>query len=384
MKKHSITKRDGFVFIGVFIVIIAIIYIAYYFTSARDSGVIKIGFIGALSDNSPTYGVAAKQAIELAVEEINQSGGIHGRQLEVIYKDGECEGPPALAATEKLVYEDNVLAIVGGTCSGAVLSVRHISERENVIIFSSSASSPELSNIGEYVFRNVPSDTLSGALLANMTYNVDIQPIIISEDTDDARALASVYKREYVKLGGQKPLSIIFSHNTTDFYPVVQQVLVASSSVVVVNPQYEDHGGMLIRQLRESGYAGKIYATTNIIGSSGISEAAGYADGIEIAGLPDLDVNNPKAASFKEAFINRYGSMEYQYFTGAAYDSLYIIADALRQSKPSRESIYIYLKNLRSYSGVIGTYGFDKNGDMTGVYYVKKIIKNGIAVVQIE
>ncbi len=92
-------------------------------SSESSSDVYKIGFIGPLTGDNANYGVRCLNATNLAVGEINANGGISGKQIEVIAEDSEGAPEKALAGYEKLVYTDNVVAIIGPVFTGESLSV---------------------------------------------------------------------------------------------------------------------------------------------------------------------------------------------------------------------------------------------------------------------
>jgi branched-chain amino acid transport system substrate-binding protein len=92
----------------IIVAIVVVILIAVIINKPKDSSAIKIGFIGALSGDLAALGDEAKNSTLLAVKEINEAGGIDGRQVEVIFEDGKCTGVNAVSATKKLIEVDKV------------------------------------------------------------------------------------------------------------------------------------------------------------------------------------------------------------------------------------------------------------------------------------
>ena len=128
--------------------------------SDDGTGPIKIGFIGPLTGEASPYGVDTLNGAKLAVDEINEAGGVNGRMIEIIAEDGRCTGTDAASAAQKLVNVDKVVAIVGGQCSGETLAAAPIAESAKVVMISPVSSSPDVTAAGDFIFRDYPSDGL--------------------------------------------------------------------------------------------------------------------------------------------------------------------------------------------------------------------------------
>ena len=122
--------------------------------SPKERGVITLGFIGPLTGDAANIGQNAKSAVEVAVEEINATGGINGQTLNVIYEDGKCTGKDAANAANKLINVDNVLAIVGGACSGETSAFTGVAEESGTVVLSYCSSAPAITDAGDFIFRN--------------------------------------------------------------------------------------------------------------------------------------------------------------------------------------------------------------------------------------
>lgn len=132
----------------------------------RAEGPIKLGFIGPLTGDVASIGEPSLVAAQIAVDEINEEGGINGQPIQLISEDGKCTGVAAANAAQKLVNVDKVIAIIGGLCSGETLAIAPIAEAGKVPTISTCASSPEISTAGDYSFRVYPSDNYQGKFAA--------------------------------------------------------------------------------------------------------------------------------------------------------------------------------------------------------------------------
>lgn len=181
---------------GVIIVVVVVVAITFSVQS-KDTSAIKIGFVAALSGDAASFGESEKKAVDIAVNEINNSGGINGRPLEIIYEDGRCNGKDALAAIQKLIHVDLVGIVLGGTCSSETLAMAPIAEENKTILFSAFSSSPLITNAGDYTFRNGPSDEDVTKLEANTISKKYHRVAIISENLDYSQGVRKMMKKVF-------------------------------------------------------------------------------------------------------------------------------------------------------------------------------------------
>ena len=98
-------------------------------------------------------GIPAKRGIEFAVEEINAAGGINGRPLEVIYEDSKDDATHSVNAATKLISVDKVPVIIGPMMSGNTLAVAPIAEENGIVLISPNATSPKVTDAGDFIYR---------------------------------------------------------------------------------------------------------------------------------------------------------------------------------------------------------------------------------------
>jgi len=337
--------------------------------------VIKIGAILPLTGNVASYGQSAKNAIELAVNEINSQGGIKGRLLQIIYEDGKCNGKEASTAAHKLIEVDKVKIILGGECSAEVLAEAPITEANKVILFSSFASHPDITNAGDYVFRNMVNDLQGGRDAARMIKEKKVAALV--ESTEYAQALEKVFKEELEKLGKMIIAEENYNPGEKDFRSHLIKIKKKKPEAIFVNCQNVISGGLAVKQIREMGLEIPIYSMIVFSGKDALSAAGEAADGVIFADAPGLNKNNPKAVEFLNRYKEKYGEPANEYLVGAKYDAVYLIANALKKCNEDTDCIRDYLYGVEEYNGVIGKYRFDKNGDIEGLRYVIKKVVDG-------
>lgn len=366
------------------VVIIVIVVVGYFVSTNKQKNLIstepiKIGFIAPLTGDLATYGLEEKNATILAVEEINNAGGIKGRKLEVIYEDGKCNGKDATTAAQKLINIDKVKIILGGLCSGETLAIAPIAEKNKVIVFSVFSSSPEITKAGDYIFRSSFSDIDIAKRYAQFIVNKGGYKniAIISENTDYALGVRKVFIEEVNNLGGKIVADEIFKQGERDFRTHVTRIKSSDPEAIFINPQSGVTGGLVLKQIRELGIKTQVFSVFAFSGKDALEAAGSSVEGLiyfDIIGL-----TTEKGKSLLNKYIARFGNINgSEYEVGARYDSVYIISNALRECSENTECIKNYLYNMDWYDGVIGRYRFDSNGDVIGIEpIIPKIIKNG-------
>src|SRR3989344_5494284 len=164
---------------------------------------VKIGVLLPLTGDGASYGEPARNVFLLAVEEINAAGGIDGKQLELIIEDSKCNGKDATSATSKLINVDKVEIILGGFCSSESIASAPLAEAAKVTLFSAGSSSPDLTGISAYFFRNYPSDASQGKVLAEAAIQKGWKKVaFLQEQTDYALGVYKAFSSRFEELGG--------------------------------------------------------------------------------------------------------------------------------------------------------------------------------------
>ncbi len=364
------------------IVVVVIILGGWYFmkgadmSNVKESGPIKIGFVGPLSGDAATYGEPVKSGVVLAVEEINKNGGIAGRQVEIIYEDGKCEGGKAVSSTQKLISIDKVKYILGGMCSGESLAMVPITKEAKVIQLTPGASAPKLSGSSPYFFRNNPNDTKPGEILARYV-NENFKKVgIISEKTDYSQGIKDVFIKN---IDTQKVTltSEDFLTNVSDFRSIVIKMKQDGVEAILINTQTPANAIKVAKQIKESGL--KISTLGSVFNDSD-TLATGLFEGTIFAVNPTLG-NEGKGGEFLSKYKTKFGKdPEYSFYVGAAYDDLYILKQAIEKVGDDSTKVRDYLDSMKTFDGVVGEYSFDENGDMLGVEPTLEKVVNGKSV----
>ena len=329
----------------------------------------RIGVMESLTGPGETYGTVANQAKQMAVDEINAAGGINGRMLELVVEDSKCGAQDAIAAYNKLTDVDGVKIILGTSCSSAMLGAAPLAEADGVILFSGLASNPDIAKAGDYIFRTQISDTQVGIDTGNALWADGVRDLAtITETTDYAEGVRRTTVAQFEKRGGRVVAEERYASDVTDFRSQLGKLLAASPDALHLAPQSEFAAGAIIKQARELGYEGPIYAETISVGTTALEIAGEAATGMK-AITADLDPDNEKAQEVLADFRERNNYVTLPWHLGSAYDDVYIAAECLKQTNDDqdadgfRDCMYEI-----TWSGAIGdNYSFDGDGEVVGL-----------------
>ncbi|MBL1229248.1 ABC transporter substrate-binding protein [Enterococcus sp. BWB1-3] len=334
--------------------------------NTSDGDTIKIGMNMELSGGVSAYGNAEKEGIELAVEEINEAGGVLGKKLELVSKDNKSENSEAASVASNLTNEDKVVAVVGPATSGAVKATIPNMTKAGVPLITPSGTDDSITTandtVQEYVFRSCFQDTFQGVILANFAQdNLEADKVVILGDksSDYAIGLADSFKDTYK---GEIVREENFTAGDKDFQALLTKIKALDYDVIYV-PGYYTEAGLIIKQAREMGINKPIIGADGF-GDEKLVEIAGSQNVSNVYYTGHFSENAPatdKVTPFVEAFKEKYGKQP-SAFNALAYDSVYMLKQAMEdQDSADSASITKGLSELKDFEGVTGIMTMDKN-----------------------
>lgn len=343
--------------------------------SGSDKKPIRIGFLGPLTGGAATYGMDAFNGIQIAVDEANFAGGIDGHTIELIAEDGGCTTESSLTAIEKLITIDQVVAILGGVCNPETLAASPFVESAKIPFISLLSSDASITNAGEYVFRMTPSDTVKGKTLAEFISAAGLQKIaIISENTSFPQVI-----RESVKNSLSESAELIADEvvpaDTKNFSAIMDSLQKSDFDVLIANGQTDTTIAEIAQQLRARGMKQQIIgvdpADSDLLGAM----FPEVVEGMKVLSLPTLNLSLPTTNHFAETFYKRFEEPKQSlYLAALSYDAANIMFDAL---DGPQEEAHRRLVTMKPYTGLVGTFEFDDNGDILGLPFGIRTFRGG-------
>ena len=360
-------------FVGFFFVC-SILFVSGCVTERHPSPVIKLGFIGPLTGDGAFWGIIEKNAIDLAVEEMNANGGINGKKVLVQYEDGKCAGKDALTAARKLVEVEGVQILLV-SCSQEIIPLASYTEPQRILVLSSYAMSSQISTIGDFVFRNAYSNRDYARVVAKTINDTSKTVAIVSEETEFAADLRDLFKKEFFMLGGKivSDENIPAGEKLAGVY--VTKMLAQNPEAIFLNPTGPATGIALLKELRQQRYTGKVYG--NFFAGSKTVQATPDAQDVVFFADPEIPDGIRKAV-FLEKYKKKFGQQpDLEYPAAARYDLMYVLKEAMKTAGENTTPIRDYFYVMKDFDGLLGKYHFDQNGDVSGIVPSVKVILSG-------
>ncbi len=324
-----------------------------------------IGAILTLTGDAAVYGVPPRNGIELAADQINAGGGVRGKLLSLHIEDDGCNPTSGVSAALKLITTEHVPVIIGAICSSVTLAIAPIADREHVVLFSPQSSAPAITNAGDYVFRNWPSDAIEGKLGAEFAFRqLHAKTAAVLYITNDyGVGISQVFRSQFVALGGKVLRADGFAAGTMDFRTQLA-VLRSEKPDVVYLASYLTEGSRVLVQAAEMGLRVPFIGPIGLLDPELFKLAGRAADGLYVS-APAYDTGSADSnvKAFVTAYRARFGSTP-NAFAAAGYDAMKILALVMTQRGFSSDSIKAGLYAVHDYPGVSGMTSFDSNGDV--------------------
>jgi len=330
---------------------------------------IRIGGLAPLSaPGAVTGGEAMRDAMSIAVEEINEEGGLLGCQVELVVVDTEGLPERGTAVAEKLINQDRVAAIAGGYHSSVGIGVKEVAHRYGVpVVFAETWSDQITAAKLPEVFRIAPLSSEASAVLgrfAGTVPRVD-KVAIVTENTDygipAAQETAAVLEEE-----GLEHVTFSVDIGTQDFSGIIQRVKVENPDMIIVLTTGEASYNFQ-QQAAEAGIGpGDLPMICDQVALESKAFWTNVPDGnycfVSRIGLPP-ELYNEVSRSFLERYVARTGKDVAESYAFEAYDSVMIIAEAIKQAGNAEPAKLIdALEGIR-YVGALGEITFPYGRD---------------------
>lgn len=308
-------------------------------TSGGDD-VIKLGLNLELSGGVSSYGQSLKEGMDLAIEELNENGGIDGKEIVVTEIDNKSDAAEAASAATRLTSEENVFAIMGAATSGNTKAQIEIANDTETLLITPSGTSPDLTvnedgSVNEYVFRVSYIDPFQGEIAAQFAIEelgVSNAAVYIDNASDYSQGLAASFIDTFESLGGTIVSEESFVAGDTDFRTTLTRIAGTNPDFIYI-PAYYEEVGLIIAQARELGI------DVPLMGADGWDSPRL----IELAG-PDA-LNNTfitnhyssqdpdeKIQEFVKKFGEKYNGKSPDAFNALGYDAIYLLKDAIERA----------------------------------------------------
>ena len=334
----------------------------------KKADTIKVGANLEMTGGSASYGISSKNAIELAFKEINEKGGINGKQLELVVADNKSEAAEATNAMQKLVSQDNVVAVIGPNLSSSVIAASAINNSAKVLDIAPMATNPYVTvdqasgKTKDFNYRTCFIDPFQGTVMAKFAtaeLGVGNAAVLIDNSSDYAKGLAQFFKENFVKEGGAVTAEESYLQKDTDFKATLTKIKATNPDFLYV-PGYYQEVGLIVKQARELGMNMPI-AGGDGWDSAKMPEIAGAAalNNTYFSSLYSPEDSSDINKNFVAAYEKAYGQKP-DVFAALSYDSALLVAEAIKNADSTEPAkISEAMAKINGFSGVSGSVTFD-------------------------
>ncbi|HBT15944.1 MAG TPA: amino acid ABC transporter substrate-binding protein [Firmicutes bacterium] len=311
--------------------LLILVMITFAVSGCKKSNTIKIGTIMSTSGPVSTYGIQTRDAIKMAIEEINAQGGVLGKKVELIVEDDEKNPEKTMNALIKLATKDKVTAILGGLTSDCTLAITKEAQQRNVLLLTPTSTNDLVTDAGDLIFRSCFKDSFQGSVVARFaieTLGAKKAAVLYDMNNDYSNGLTKSFRETFEALGGALVAVESYAGGDKDFNAQITKIKAADPDVFFI-PDYYNTISLVIKQVGNQGL------NATMLGADGWDELTGQAGDEAIGSYfsnhysPDAD--DPDVVAFVQKYREKY-NVTPNALAALGYDATYILLEAMERA----------------------------------------------------
>jgi len=296
---------------------------------------LKVGVILPLTGKLAKFGEIEKRSFILAVDEINASGGVNGKRIDLVIEDTTGKPHVGRSAIEKLISRDKVLVVGGGYSSSVTWAAVAVAQQRQVPFLVNTGSADRITEQSwEYIFRlNPPVSEYPKALGSFISEIGDVKTaVILYENTLFGQSGSKKFSKQCADLGLKVVMEEGYEAGAVDFKPLLVKVKAKKPDFLYMISYVMD-ASLLMRQAKELNLNPRLF----VGGAAGFTlpefqkNAGDASDYVFSATLWTPSVPYPGAKAYYDKFAATYGCPT-EYHGAEAYAAMYVMADALKRA----------------------------------------------------
>jgi branched-chain amino acid transport system substrate-binding protein len=359
--------------------LIAAAAIVVQIANRKSDDNVRIGALLALTGSGANYGKSLQQGIELAKEEVNNTGGINGKPLQIIYEDSQGDAKTGVAAFTKLVSVDHVPAVLG-SISSVILAVAPIADQQQVVLLNSSAISPKICDQAtNFLFSVMVSGAEEAKFMASSFARLHPATPIAILYSNNASGIdtKNVLQEDLRAAGVPVPASEGYELNATDFRTQLAKIKASGARYGYLIAFSSAEFARVLRQSKDIGLYLQWFSYSGLETKETLDLAADAAEGV-IYSYPAYSSETNAVEKFQVLYKSKYGSWA-DIYTVTSYDAVKLLSSVLKQYGQSSVQIRDGLRMQTNYEGLFGKMSFGAKQCVTS-RLMWKTVKNSLYV----
>lgn len=344
---------------------------------------IRLAYVAELSGVRSDLGVNGRNGAQLAVDQINEAGGIDGRPLELIIENNQGD----LALTREIdarLIDEGVSAIIGHMTSSETAATLDLFNQSGSILISPTSSSDQFSGQADHFFRVMPSTSIHGRALAQHIINTrGITQIVGVYDLDNrsfAETLWHAIQTEFETQGGDAQIEFPMNSTTSNLQTLAAEITAVQPEAIVFITSDVDTAllAQYIRQLDpDVSFFSSGWAFTNALPAKGGSAV----EGLEINALFNLENSNPTFQTFVQQYTDRFNAPP-GFSAVYTYEAVLLFAKAMEVAESENIPLAEAMTILPPLDGIQGPIILDAYGDVARDVYIAVINDGQAQIIQ--
>lgn len=352
-------------------------FVLFWLLGAALAQVAKVGVLAPLSGPAAADGKSVLTGIQIAADEINASGGLLGRRIELVVYDDQADPRLAVNFARRLIELDKVAFIIGGSYSGASLAASPVANEARVPFIAAYAVHPDITRGKAYAFRMGLLGPTQGRVGAFLAHHLGAKRVaILSIQNDFGRSLEQGFRDQAAKLGLEVVFSEVYPPGNQNFSPLLARLKASGTQVVYASGYYAEAAN-LVRQAKSLGLNIPIIGQEGYDSPKFIELAGPAAEGVYITTTLDRDSRSAEVQGFLRKYQDRTG-IPADMVGASGYAALKVMAQAVQRAGSfDGQAISRGLLGLINIETAVGkVYFFTTEGDPVKSATVQ-VVKNG-------
>lgn len=322
-----------------------------------------LGMMAPMTGAGARFGESQRNGVQLALNEINATGGIHGKLVRLILEDTKTEPPTAVTAFGRLAERRDVLAIFGSAASLDVPAYLPQVDRASIPHLLPVAVLPKITEMGsKWTFRSALNDKVAAAKMAEFVVRelrAKKLALIIEDSAFGETGL--VFSKEAERLGTPALTVERCKRGDLDIRPQLTKIKSLGATHLQFWGYYAEFA-IIAKQMRDLDYTAVLMGNQAPVNDKTIELGGAALEGALNVCLFVPSSSKPKVRRFVESYRKTFGA-DPDTWAAQSYDGMYLLAEAIRTAGESREAIRNALVTMKNFDGVTGTITFNPAGD---------------------
>ncbi len=346
--------------------------------AAGGGDTIKVGEFASLTGSEATFGQSSHNGTQLAIDEINASGGVLGKKIALHTEDNQSQAGQSATAVRKLISSDGVIASLGEVASSRSLEAAPICQQSKIPMISPSSTNPKVTETGDYIFRVCFIDPFQGTVMANFgrkTLKLNSAAILSDVKSDYSVGLAKFFKQGFTTSSGQIVAEQKYSGGDKDFNAQLTAIKAANPDGIFV-PGYYTEVGLIALQAKQLGINVPIFGGDGWESSSLVSIGGPALEGDYFSTHFSPQDTSPAVQTFVKKYQEKFKDTP-DAMAALGYDSAMMLADAIKRAgSTDAAKIRDVLAGEKDFPGASGSITIDANRNASKPAVILEI-KNG-------